>query len=947
MLSYIGCLSTVIRSCLNNMNPNRLFTLLLCLLSVVSVSQETLVPVNREYDGLLVKSFIQRLEAEKGVQIFYEPESLDGLFVRIKQDSIPLLEVLRNNLTNKGFQVYSDSKGNYFCYRSIHLKTSLPDDFFKLTGGMTPAPKAGDTLIEEEQDPGYLKTYDDYISEKVTIGKAAENGNSKYARISGFVTSSDNREPIPQATLSIKEINKHTTTDVSGYYSIRLQKGQYTLSVKSMGSHEKKYRIKVLSDGNLNVSLETKTYMIRETVITARRNDNVSATSLGMEKLTTQTIKQMPVVMGEQDIIKAALMLPGVQSINEASSGFNVRGSPSDQNMFYINNLPVYNVSHLFGMFTAFNPDAVNEFSLYKSSIPVSYGGHLSSIFDIEAKQGNMKEFSARGGISPVTTRMIVEGPLLKDTISYLFGMRSTYSNWVLKEIKDVSISNSSASFADALANITHKAGKNDQFNLFAYTSRDRSDLTIGLNNTYSNTGASLQWMHQFNRKHRSTLSLVHSNYHFREEKDEIDYIASKQSFDLNHTEATLDFRMDHSENHHLQYGINGVLYQLQRGDLLPLGPMSNLKKIDFEPDRGLSISLFASNEWEIFPKLTLYGGLRATQYNSLGPATVYSYANRQPRETDNITDSTKYAGNESISTYNNLDYRVSIQYLIDDELSIKAGYNRLHQYIFLLSSTISISPTDQWKLADQHIRPMKGAQFSAGIYKNFPGAHLELSLEGYYKKVDHLVEIKDGADITYSRHPETNIIQGNLDAYGVEFMLRKTAGQLNGWVNYTWSNTSVQAVNPRRNERINLGYSYPANYDKPHAFNLTMNYKFSKRWSFSANAIYATGRPITYPKSIYYQNGIQITGFSRRNEARLPEYFRTDLSFHYEGNLKKDKFAHGSWSLSFFNLTGRKNPYSVYFRNEDGEIKGYQLSIFGAVIPSITYHLKLGNYED
>ena len=923
-----------------------LYPVLFILLSNLTFSQTDSLYVDQKYDGLQWSTFIGKIEQDRGISIFHHPDSLPNQSVHIEKDSISFETLLSSSLGPYGFRVYSDKKGNYFVYKHLQLTTSLGKDFFELARQTHPL-VSSDTSRKREEGKNYLKTYGEYVTEKVTFGTKSNGNGGSQVVLSGFVTNADDGEPIPQATLHIKEENQYSATDAFGFYSIELERGQYTLSIKSIGSQEKKYRINIYEDGQLNISLDTKNYMIDEAVVTASRHDNVRATQMGIEKLDTKDIKQMPVVMGEQDIVKVALMLPGVQSVSEASAGFNVRGSPSDQNMFYINNLPIYNVTHLFGMFTAFNSDAVDEFSLYKSSIPADYGGRLSSIFDIQAKQGNMKEFSARGGISPVTSRIMVEGPIKKDTSSYLIGLRSTYSDWVLDQIKEVSISNSSAHFADALVNLDHKLGSRDHLSLFAYGSEDYADLTIGLENQYSNAGASLQWKHHYSKRHRSTLSLIHSNYHFREVQDDISYSSSKQSFNLGHSEIKMEFNYNPDEHHNIKYGINGVLYRVHQGDFLPLNESSNLKPLSFEPERGLRASLFASDEWEINPALTVKAGIRATQYNYLGPKTVYSYPSREPRIIENIIDTTQYSKGEPISTHYGVDYRLSAKYMINEEFSVKAGYNRLHQYIYQLSNTLSASPTDQWKLADKHIQPMEGSQYSMGIYKNFSRFNLEASIEGYYKTVDHLVEIKDGANLMYSKVPETDIIQGDLKAYGIELMLRKTSGKLNGWINYTYSGTSVKAVNSRTGESNNLGFSYPANYDKPHALNLTLNYKLTKRWSFSTNVVYSTGRPITYPKSIYYQNGMQITGFSRRNESRLPDYFRTDLSINYEGNLKKNKFAHGSWSLSFYNLTGRSNPYSVYFTNEDGKIQGYQLSIFGTVIPSITYNLKLGNYED
>jgi outer membrane receptor for ferric coprogen and ferric-rhodotorulic acid len=330
-----------------------------------------------------------------------------------------------------------------------------------------------------------------------------------------------------------------------------------------------------------------------------------------------------------------------------------------------------------------------------------------------------------------------------------------------------------------------------------------------------------------------------------------------------------------------------------------------------------------------------------------LGPQDVYEYIPDSPLIRENIIDTTHYTNNQKIKSYTNPDFRLAAKYIINPNLSLKASFSQLHQYIFMLSNSIALSPTDKWKLSDKHIKPMKGTQYSLGVFSNFLKGKLELSIEAYYKQVAKLVEYKDGADLLVTKIVETEILQGDLDAYGIEFMLKKSTGRFNGWFNYTYSSSNVLVKGDDEFTSINFGKKYPANYDKPHALNLVMNYKLSRRLSISGNVVYATGRPITYPTAIYFQDGTQITNYSSRNEYRLPDYFRMDLAVNLEGNLRKHKLIHGSWSLSVYNVTGRRNAYSVYFKTEGGSIKGYKLSIFGAPVVSLTYNFKLGNYAD
>ncbi|HKK10001.1 MAG TPA: TonB-dependent receptor [Bacteroidales bacterium] len=909
-----------------------------------SFAQEVINPkVEREYDGMLWYAFSEKIMKEKDVRIYFHPDSIPSFRVSVGNTKPLLNEVIENNLIPLGFQVSSDFRGNYFIYKDKKFISKLPRMFFH---AKEERPET-EEIESEKKDSEYINTYDDFITKRVIIGSKQKGFSSTKAVLQGKVTDSENNKPVPQAVLYIEETNDYSTSNDSGYYKMVLPTGRYTLAVRSIGSHEKKYKLIVYSSDRLNITLDTKTYMLKEAVISSQRFHNVRDNQMGFEKLNPKAIKDLPVVLGEQDITKIATMLPGIQTIGEASSGFNVRGSPADQSVFYLNDVPIYNITHLFGFFSAINSDAVNEFSIYKSNIPIKYGGRLASIFDVGVKSGDIDHFSARGGISPVTSRVMAEGPIIKNKGSYLVSMRSTYSDWLLSLINDVEIKNSTASFADALTNLSFSLDKNNNLDFIIYGSRDKSDLNIGTENAYSNIGGSLKWDHQFNKKLSSKLSFIFSEYDFEEKMSDAAYSAYKQTFNLRHQQVRLDFDHRVSESHRFKYGFDATLYELDQGDFLPLTEESNVIPLSFEPEQGLKASLYLGDEWNISDQLSISGGLRYTNYHYLGPKTVYTFANNLPREEENIIDTLSFKNNESIKKYAGLDFRVSGKYMLSEDLSVKAGYNKLHQYMFLMTNTISVSPTDRWKLADKYIEPMSGQQYSVGLYKNFLAGMLETSVELYYKDVDNLVEYEDGANFLRNEVPEAEIIQGDLSAYGVELMVKKTFGSLNGWINYTYSNATVEAIDKKTGESNNNGKSYPANYDKPHALNISLNYKLSKRFSVSSNLIYSTGRPITYPTSIYYQDGMQITGFSQRNEYRLPDYFRMDFSMNFEGNLKKNKLAHGSWALSLYNLTSRKNAYSVYFKNVNGNIKGYRLSIFGTIIPSISYNIKIGNYDE
>ena len=892
--------------------------------------------------------FVQKMEQEFNVRFFYDEEAIKNIQIEINEDSVILETALKEIFADKGIIVSKDNQGNYFLFKDFKLHPGIDKHFFQANESFKKIElneDRFDTISDVGKD--FLKTYDEFISDDLVVGTNKAGNSKEKVKVSGVVYDIDNGNPVDQARIYVSEIAKNFVTNAAGVFEMELELGDYSITVSSLGMFTKTFRLTVLSDGTVNLPLKVKSFVLDETIVTAERNQNLSTTTMGFERMTAKTIKELPVMLGEKDIVKMALLLPGVQTIGEISSGFNVRGSPSDQNMFIINDLPIYNSSHLFGLFTTFNSDAINEFKFYKNSIPVEYGGQLSSVFDIEVKKGNNQFFSARAGIGPTSVKAMAEGPIKKDRSSYLVSIRSSYSDWLLKQVNNLDVQNSSAAFQDALIDFNFQLNNNNKLGLFSYWSRDFADLAFGIQNEYSNLGSVVKWSHTFNQGLSAEMSLAMSRYAYEEINREIVYLANQHSFDLYHNEFKYGFKYTNGHGKIIEFGINSKLVKINYGDFLPLNNESSLIPISFEPEQSMSNSLFGNYKWDISPRFSIDAGVRATLYSYLGPKTVYTYLENAPKDIDNITDTIYFGKNRFIKNYNNVDFSLSAKFELTNNFSIKASYNRLHQYTYMLSNTVSVSPTSKWKLSDQNLKPMEGEQFSFGLYKNFADNSIETSIEAYYKNVKNLVEYKDGAEFITNTIPETNILQGDLESYGIEFMLKKKMDKLTGWVNYTWSKAEVTAFNPITGEMNNLGYPYPANYDRPHSANMTMNYKISKRLMVSANVVYSTGRPITFPSTVYYLNDVQITGFSMRNEYRLPDYFRTDLSISLEGNLKKNKLAHGFWSLSFYNLTGRRNTYSMVFQNVDGQVKGYKISILGAVIPTLNYNLKLGNYEN
>jgi len=919
-----------------------LFLILMLLISLSGFGQSSEKKVPTNLNGQSWSEFRQQTERLFRVNYYLQPDSMPDFRVQFSSDSLDLITVLKTNLQPLGYEVSTDGHGSFFITRGKEIKTELPLGFFTQVDAGIQVKLQVDKQAAQEN----LATSNVYVPKTIVIGDKSRQTSQKKYQLSGRVVGSGDGQPIVGGTIYIDELATGTTTDETGKYQIMLSPGYYTLVFNSLESIERNVKIDFRSAGNLDITLDQNLYLLQEVEVKSSQNHNVRGTQMGFDKLTGKMIKEIPVVLGEQDIIRVALLLPGVTSVGEGASGYNVRGSPADQNLFYIEGTPVYNTSHLFGFFSAFNPDIIDNFTLYKGSIPARFGGRLASIFDVSTKTGNMEHFSARGGISPITARLMAEGPIVKDKVSYIAGIRSTYSDWVLKLVKDPEIRNSTAYFGDAVLGFDARINTQNKLKLFGYYSEDRIKLADDTRYQFKNQGASLDWGHNFKNKHDFNLSMIYSDYQFVEENSELVIAAYKQNYRLQHNQLNFTLNLRPTEKHTINMGINGILYNLDRGEHLPLNSESNEIPINFGREKAIESAIFISDEWKVSPLITLVGGLRYNGYAYLGPQSVFRYQPNAPLNSTTIIDTLQFANNEVIKTYGGLDYRLSAIFLLNPNLSVKLGYNRLHQYIFMLSNTIALSPTDTWKLADYNIKPMRGDQFSAGLYGNF-GKNFEASVEGYYKKVNDLVEYKDGADLVTSKVVEWDILQGELDAYGVELMIKKPFGKLNGWVNYSYAKSSVLVNNNITGEKINFGQRYPSNYDHPHTVNVVANFKASRRLILSGNLIYSTGRPITYPTAIYYQDGQKILHYSQRNEYRIPDYFRIDLAVKLEGNLVSKKLAHGMFIFSVYNVTGRKNAYSVYFKTEDGKINGYKMSIFGTQIFSVTYDFKLGNYAD
>ncbi len=915
---------------------NRYFITCLCCFAIAAVTTAQETRINGDFYNIKFPQFVKQVEANTAYHFYYDEAALDSFTVNIKLVDQPLPDALKQIFSNTDFQFSIDALSHVFIAKDKSLQTTLEADFFNPDKNTGPPEE-----VVQNEDVKKDKTKTAFTENKLFEIGSKSSAKKSNSIVSGFVRDIKNGEALPGASVYIDSAFTGIVTDQFGYYSVTVKPGLHTLEVNSIGMKEALRHIVVYSDGKLNIDMKDEIPRLKNVIITAEKRSNIRSTQMGIDRLSVKAIRDVPVVFGEADILRVVLTLPGVTSVGEASTGFNVRGGAADQNLILFDGATVYNPSHMLGFFSAFNPDAIKGVELYKSVIPVKYGGRLSSVLDVDTKDGNDKKLSGTGGIGLLTSKFTLEGPIKKDKTSFILGARTTYSNWILKAIPNTAYSNSKASFYDANLHISSTINAKNSLYLTGYISSDNFRFDMDTTYKYGNKNAIVKWKHIFNNKFYSLISagLDHYDYNVSSNSNPVNSFQLK--YDINQTNFRADFSYRINNKQSFNFGLNSIYYKLHPGSFLPYGDQSLVKPDVLQPEQGLESAAYLGYEYNISSNFSLNVGLRYSMFNYLGPHDVYNYVSGLPRETATITDTVSYDKGKIIKTYQGPEYRISLRYALPGDASIKIGYNTLRQYIHQLSNTITISPTDIWKLSDPYIKPETGSQYSFGFYKNFNSNNIETSLEVYYKDLNNLIDYKSGASVLLNPHIETDIINSKGKAYGAELLVKKVTGKLNGWLSYTYSRTLIKSADSLAGETINKGAYYPTSYDKPNNVNFIGNYRFSHRVSMSVNIVYSTGRPITLPIGVFYSNGAQRLVYSDRNAYRIPDYFRTDISVNLDGNHKIKQTFHNSWSFGVYNVTARQNVYSAFFVSENGAVKGYQLSIFGTAIPFISYNFR------
>ena len=681
---------------------------------------------------------------------------------------------------------------------------------------------------------------------------------------------------------------------------------------------------------------------LAEIVVVAGRQSAVKSSTIGVEKFKPQVLKNIPSAFGESDIMKIVLTLPGVKTVGEASSGYNVRGGATDQNLILFNNGIVYNPSHLFGLFTSFNSDMVEDVELFKSSIPAQYGGRISSVLNVTSKEASMKKFGGTVSLGILTSKLNLEVPIVKDHVSLLLNGRTTYSDWILKMLPEKSgYKDGNANFYDFGGVLTAKINDYHRLKIYGYFSKDKFAFTTDNNYGYANRNISMEWRSILGENLTMTFSAGQDHYDYYNEETEVPQMAARLSFAINQLWAKLHFKHRISDSQNLGYGLSVQYHNVQPGTYQPVGNASSVQYDALQHDKALESAVYLDDEWRVNERLTLNGGLRFSMFNVLGPREVNIYQDGYLPAEDKIVETRQETG--IYKTYAAPEIRLSARYAINDDLSVKAGFNTMQQYIHKVSNTSIMSPTDIWKLSDSNIKPQKGWQLAAGLFAQTHDKQYEMSLEAYYKRMSDYLNYRNSAVLLMNHHLETDVIATKGRAAGVELQLKKPNGMLNGWISYCYSRTFLRQDDKRVALPVNDGEWFPTEYDRPHELKAVLNLKFTERYSFSGNFDYSTGRPTTVPAGKYYDRSTQSYQpfYTKRNGYRLPDYMRCDVAFNIEPTHKLTALVHTSFSVGVYNVFARKNAYSIYYVVENGEIKGYKLSVFGTAIPYIALNFR------
>lgn len=765
------------------------------------------------------------------------------------------------------------------------------------------------------------------------------------------VIDSLSNEKLQGATVNLNFGDLIAITDKNGKANFKTTYGNKVISIKYVGYKPNRLKIDLYSDTKIVIKLLQVSNDLEDLIVSSKSlSENLKRPILGVNSLNIKTLQRIPTAMGEVDILRGLQMLPGVTSVGEAANGVNIRGGTTDQNLLLLDDAPIFNPTHMFGLFSAFPSEAVNSFDLYKGNVPSRYGGRAAAVLDVTLAQPSLTKFKMQGGISLVSNRLKMDIPIIKDKLGVMISARGAFNDFLLPIISD-KLSDIKAKFGDGAIKLFFNANSKNTFTYSGYYSKDLFQTSIlgsigDINSTstkydYQTLNHTLNWFYAINNKLNIQTKIIKSNYvpitilpelitdNEVRIRSGIDYMQAKTN--LNYT----------SGKHKVEMGIDGLKYIINPGELLP-GTSPTVKAITLNNEHAYELGAYIEDEIEFSPKLIVSGGLRYSQFLNMGPSLVNVYDPNLPKDINFVVDTKSYNKGEIVKSYGGFEPRFGLRYSLDKDKSFKMGYNLMRQYLQVITNTTTPLPTSRWKTSDGFIKPQISSLYTVGYTQNLPQSIYEVSLETYLRSTKNIVDYKPGADFLLTENPEVSLLQGINKSYGVEFMVSKKKGEMTGWINYTYSR-SLNKVDdgPDVDQKINLGDWYASNFDRPHSINATMIVAQGKHHDFSFNFTYSTGRPFTTPNGYILYQDTSYPFYDKRNNDRIPDYHRLDFAWNIYNPSLKDKKWKGNWTFTVYNLYGRKNAYSVFLKTQGTAIKAYKLTVFGAPIISLSYNFK------
>lgn len=874
--------------------------------------------ITGNFQNQTIQSIIQKIEASTSIGFYYKEGELPTKRITASFEQTPIEDALNEIFsgTEMGFLIYRDY--GIVIMPKLLTTASFTADYYEARAAVA-------NRANEEEKP-------------IEVGNVNLLAPSGMAKVTGQVLDAENRDPVIGATIYWQDLELGTTTDIDGKFEFEIPAGLHYITVTYIGFEAYNKAVQVESDGELTIRLEYGAVNLEEVTVSAEAADaSVETVQIGKAQIDVESIKKTPALLGEADVVRSLLLSPGVSTVGEGAAGFNVRGGDVDQNLILQDEAMLFNISHALGFFSSFNTDLLQSVELYKANMPAQYGGRLASVMDVQMRDGNFEQFKIKAGVGPITSKLSLEGPIAKEKVSFIAGFRSSYVDWILGLAENIEVQNSSAFFYDANLRVTSKLGEKNTLILSGYGSQDDFtynnefgfDYSTYLGQATLKSIFSDEWYSNFSASYvqYESARLDFSSLSNSTLNNQVNYIKAKEV--LTYSPTTL-LKIDG--------GLSGILYDVTPGELEPLGDDSSVTPQTVEDERGFEGAAFLNAEWKISEALLVSAGVRLSFFQFLGAQDVYEYANPDQLDFNEVTGITSYGSGEAIATYFNPEPRLSARYRLGPTSSIKAGYSRTVQYINQIFNTDSPTPVSQWQLSTNYIEPNKSHNLSLGYFKNFNDNVWELSGEVYGRYIDQLYDYRDFAELTVNDHLETELRFGEGRTYGFEFSLKKKEGPVNGTLSYTFSRSERQI------DGINQGDWYPSNFDKPHDISFVLNYQPNRRNTLTVNFVFGTGRPATPPVGNYQAtNGLVIPVYALRNQSRIPDYHRMDVAYTIGKGYKRDKKFQTSWTISVYNVYGRKNAYSVFFTQAPFQgAQANKLALLGTVFPSLTFNVEI-----